>query len=166
MPTALLSRPPAVQHPGPRPEVDGPGASSRAWHVLGLLASLVLTALAALTSKGTGWEWGDPLTELRWYTSGLDSPSTLVQLVGNLALIALPAAFAVRLWPALRPLPRLVGASLAAGAAIEVLQFLLPIGRVVSPLDALLNAVGAIVAALLVLRVSPATGSRTAPRNS
>lgn len=145
-----------------------PGALPRARCVLGLVASLLVTAVAALRPKGSGWEWGDPGTELRWYVSGLDSPSTLFQLVGNLALIALPAVFAVRLWPGLRPLPRLVGASLAAGVAIEALQFLLPIGRVVSPLDALLNASGAVVAAALAMRASRAwpAGGGVAPPGS
>jgi hypothetical protein len=55
-------------------------------------------------------------------------------------------------WPVLgRPGP-LAAASLAAGAAIELLQWALPLGRVVSPLDALLNAVGAVAAGLLVTR--------------
>ncbi|MBW0117977.1 VanZ family protein [Pseudonocardia abyssalis] len=38
-----------------------------------------------------------------------------------------------------------------AGAAIELLQWLLPLGRVVSPVDALLNAAGAVLAGLLVV---------------
>jgi hypothetical protein len=43
----------------------------------------------------------------------------------------------------------------AAGRGIELLQWALPLGRVVSPVDAALNATGAVVAGLL---VSLATG--------
>ena len=67
--------------------------------------------------RGPGWAWGAPLTELRWYATGLDSEATVLQLVGNL------------------------------------LQWALPLGRVVSPLDAALNALGAVLAGLLVLAV-------------
>jgi hypothetical protein len=60
---------------------------------------------------------------------------------------------AVLRWPRLaRPGP-LVAAALAAAGAIELLQWALPLGRVVSPLDALLNAAGAVLAGLLVARV-------------
>ncbi|SFO77695.1 hypothetical protein SAMN05660464_1124 [Geodermatophilus dictyosporus] len=62
------------------------------------------------------------------------------------------AALAARLWPGLGSPGRLVAAALATGGAIEALQFLLSLGRVVSPLDALLNAVGAMLAGLLVTR--------------
>ena len=59
---------------------------------------------------------------------------------------------AVLLWPRLgRPVP-LGAAALAAGIAIELLQWALPLGRVVSPLDALLNATGAPAVGLLVAR--------------
>jgi hypothetical protein len=121
----------------------------RAYCALGLVWSLLLAGVASLTPQGTGWKWGDPLTELRWYATGLGSPTTMAELFGNLALLALPAAFAVRIWPGLGRLPLLVAGSLAAGASIETLQWLLAIGRVVSPLDALLNAGGAILATRL-----------------
>jgi hypothetical protein len=39
------------------------------------------------------------------------------------------------------------------GAGIELLQWALPLGRVVSPLDAVLNATGAIATGLLVAHV-------------
>jgi hypothetical protein len=117
---------------------------------IGLLASLVLVAFATLTPEGTGWQWGAPLSELRWYLTGLGSPSTMVQLVGNLALLAAPAAFAVARWPVLGRRALLVVVSLAAGTSIEALQWALSLGRVVSPLDALLNATGAVVAGLAV----------------
>ena len=98
---------------------------------------------------------GSPAAEIRWYAAGLDSERTLLQLTGNLALLAVPAALAVIRWPAMARPPRLVGAAVAAGAAIELLQWLLPLGRVVSPLDALLNASGAVVAGVLVSRAAP-----------
>jgi hypothetical protein len=131
---------------------DGSEALTRAVCTAGLLGSLLLVALATLTPEGTGWVWGSPLTELRWYATGLGSPATLLQLGGNLALLALPAAFAVRRWPALGRLPVLLGVALAAGTSIEAMQWALSIGRVVSPMDALLNATGAIVAGSLVAR--------------
>jgi hypothetical protein len=132
-----------------------PGAQTRALCATGLLTSLLLAAAAALTPEGTGWRWGAPLTELRWYLTGLDHPATLVQLIGNLVLLAVPAACAVRLWPALGRSAVLVPVALAGGTAIEALQWLLPLGRVVSPMDALLNASGAMLAGWAVTRWSP-----------
>ena len=119
---------------------------------LQVLLSISLAGVAAvtLTPEGTGWTWGAPSTELRWYATGLDSSATLLQLVGNLSLLVLPAALAVLLWPSLGRPARLVAAALTAGAAIEALQWALPLGRVVSPVDALLNAAGAMTAGLLV----------------
>jgi VanZ family protein len=54
-----------------------------------------------------------------------------------------------------RPGPGGHGAALAAlavavGTGIELLQWALPLGRVVSPVDAALNAAGAVIAGLLV----------------
>ena len=40
--------------------------------------------------------------------------------------------------------------TVAVGTGIELLQWALPLGRVVSPVDAALNAAGAVVAGLLV----------------
>jgi hypothetical protein len=119
----------------------------------GLAGALAVVAVLTLLPAGSGWAWGSPLSELHWYVTGLDSRATLLQLVGNLGLLTAPAALAVLRWPALgRPGP-LVAASLAAGTAIELLQWALPLGRVVSPLHALLNAVGAVLAGLLVARM-------------
>ena len=113
-----------------------------------LLAALAGVAALTLLPTGTGWAWGSPVDELRWYATGLGSEATLVQLVGNLSLLTVPAALVVLLWPALgRPVP-LGALALAAGAAIELLQWALPLGRVVSPLDAVLNAGGALLAGL------------------
>ena len=115
-----------------------------------LAASLLAVALLTLMPAGAGWVWGSPVAELRWYATSLNSGSAMLQLAGNLALLTVPAALAVALWPGLGVPPRLVGLALACGAAIELLQRVLPLGRVVSPLDALLNATGAVVAGLLV----------------
>jgi hypothetical protein len=112
---------------------------------LGVLALLVV--LVTLTPAGSGgWAWGDPATELRWYLTGLDDPATTTQLVGNLVLLAPGAALAVARWPALRSAGRLATAAVLVAAGIEVLQWVLPLGRVVSPVDAGLNALGAVVA--------------------
>jgi hypothetical protein len=176
MPNALLSwtaalataRPTARGQAGPSPKADVAGTLSRAYCAIGLVGSLMLAAVAALSPEGTGWRWADPLTELWWYADGWDSPATMLQLFGNLALFALPAAFAVRLWPPLRRHSLLIGVSLFGGIAIETLQWLLPIGRVVSPVDALLNATGALLAALLTMQLHRrrATGGGRLPAAS
>ncbi|MCU1615700.1 MAG: VanZ family protein [Frankiales bacterium] len=149
---------------GRRPRVEEPDLAetlTRAVCTAGLLVSLILVALATLTPEGSGWRWGAPGTELRWYLHGFGSPATMLQLLGNLALLALPAAFAVRRWPVLRRLPVLAGVALASGTAIETLQWALPLGRVVSPMDALLNATGAVVAGFLVARALRRRAART-----
>ncbi len=126
--------------------------------VAALGAALLGVVAVTLRPSGTGWTWASPATELRWYATALESSTTLLQLVGNLALLGVPAALAVLRWPGLgRPGP-LLAAGLAAGATIEVLQWLLPLGRVVSPVDAVLNAVGAVAAGLLVAGAPPAGG--------
>ena len=112
-------------------------------------AALLVVAALTLTPDGTGWTWGSPIAELRWYVSGLDSPATARQLLGNLGLLAVPAALVVVLVPSAGRTGRLVALALAAGTGIELLQYALPLGRVVSPMDALLNATGAVVAGLL-----------------
>jgi hypothetical protein len=119
----------------------------------GLAAALAVVAALTLLPEGTGWAWGSPAEELRWYATGLDSTTTTLQLVGNLGLLTAPAVLAVLRWPHLgRPGP-LAAAALAAAGTIELLQWALPLGRVVSPLDALLNATGAVLAGLLAARV-------------
>jgi len=131
--------------------VHAPGDPDGHRAVLRVLLGVAVTVAAALTltPEGTGWAWGSPLVELRWYAAGLDSGATVVQLIGNLGLLVVPAALAVLLWPSLGRPAVLAGIALAVGAGIEMLQFLLSIGRVVSPLDAALNAVGAVAAGLL-----------------
>jgi VanZ like protein len=128
-------------------------------HRSGLDAALLLAALAVawltLTpAGGSGWAWGAPLTELRWYATGLDSEATVLQLVGNLLLLVPLAVLAVLRRPRLGTPPRLAALAVAAGAGIELLQWALPLGRVVSPVDAALNAAGAVVAGLLVALVA------------
>jgi hypothetical protein len=48
---------------------------------------------------------------------------------------------------------------LAAGSGIELTQWLLPLGRVVSPLDALLNTAGAVVGGLLAAHLGSSAAS-------
>ena len=134
----------------------------------GLALSFAVVAALTLVPEGSGWAWGAPRTELHWYLSGLTSPATFLQLVGNLLLLGVPAALAVRLRPGLASPGRLAAVALTAGGTIEALQLLLPLGRVVSPVDALLYAIGAVLVGLLVAgtdrsRPRPAaTGSSTA----
>jgi hypothetical protein len=134
---------------------DSPGAT----RVPGAAVALAVlpVVLVTLSPAGEGWAWADPLTELRWYVGGLDSRPVLLQLVGNLLLLAPLAVLAVLRWPVLRSPALLGAAALAAGAAVEVLQWALPLGRVVSPVDAVLNAAGAVLGGLLVVA---ATGHR------
>jgi hypothetical protein len=120
------------------------GRTVRRWSTGGLIASLIVVAGLTLTPEGRGWAWGSPFTELTWYLTGLDSTATMLQLVGNLALLAVPAGLAALRWPVLARLGHLTGVALATGSGIEVLQWALPLGRVVSPLDAVLNATGAV----------------------
>ncbi len=119
-----------------------------------LAASVAAVALLTLLPVGAGWAWGSPATELRWYVTGLGSEATLLQLLGNLALLVVPVALAVLLRPPLGRIPWLATLALAGGASIELLQWALPLGRVVSPLDAVLNATGALVAGVLVVRAA------------
>jgi glycopeptide antibiotics resistance protein len=118
-----------------------------------MAASLVVVALLTLTPRGSGWAWGSPLVEARWYLTGLDSTATMLQLAGNLLLLVVPFGLAAARWRALGRLRLLTVVSLAAGSTIELLQWALPLGRVVSPLDAVLNATGAVCAALVVVQV-------------
>jgi hypothetical protein len=132
----------------------------------GVAVALAAVAVLTLLPVGAGgWEWGSPAVEARWYLTGLDSRATVLQLLGNLLLLAPLAAVAVLRWPALRRPAVLVAAAVAAGAAVETLQWMLPLGRVVSPLDALLNAAGAVVAGLLVAGL-PGTSDRLRGRTS
>ncbi|MCV2490067.1 VanZ family protein [Geodermatophilus sp. YIM 151500] len=128
----------------------------------GLLASaLVGVASLTLTPAGaSGWAWGAPLAELRWYATGLDSPTTVLQLLGNLLLLVPPAVLAVLRRPALAAPGRLGALSVGVAAGIELLQWALPLGRVVSPLDAALNASGAVVAGLVAARLHAAVRPR------
>ncbi|MGX5653645.1 VanZ family protein [Geodermatophilus nigrescens] len=121
-----------------------------------VVALAAVAALTLLPAGSGGWEWGAPAAELRWYVTGLGSRATVVQLLGNLLLLAPLAVVAVLRWPVLRSTAVLVAAALATGAAIETLQWALPLGRVVSPVDALLNATGAVVAGLLVAGLTAA----------
>jgi hypothetical protein len=118
-----------------------------------MLAAAVLVAGATLLPTGRGWAWGSPVTELHWYATAGTSGTAMIELLGNLALLGPLAAAAVLRWPVLGNPRRLVPAALAAGSTIELLQWALPLGRVVSPMDALLNASGAVVTGVVVARL-------------
>jgi glycopeptide antibiotics resistance protein len=138
-------------------------------HRSGLDAALLLAALAVawltLTpAGGSSWAWGAPLTELRWYATGLDSEATVLQLVGNLVLLVPLAVLAVLRRPRLGTPPRLAALAVAAGAGIELLQWALPLGRVVSPVDAALNATGALAGGLVVVLATGRPGQRRVTR--
>ena len=119
---------------------------TRRWAESGLAAAAALATLLTLLPQGRGWTWASPSDELHWYATGLASETTMLQLTGNLALLGPLAVFAVLRWPALASPIRLGAASVAVATGIELLQWTLPLGRVVSPLDAALNTVGALLA--------------------
>jgi hypothetical protein len=77
----------------------------------------------------------------------------MLQLAGNLLLLVVPFGLAAARWPVLGRVRLLAALSLTAGSTIEFLQWALPLGRVVSPLDAVLNATGALAAGLAVSHV-------------
>jgi hypothetical protein len=140
------------------PHLDG--AATRSNRQLLLASALAAVAALTLMPVGTGWTWGDPAAELRWYVTGLGSEATLLQLLGNLCLLAAPAGLAVRLWPAAGRTAVLAVLAVGAAGGIELLQWALPLGRVVSPVDAALNAAGAVAAGLLVRHLPPARAHR------
>ena len=70
-------------------------------------------------------------------------------LVGNMLIFATLGFFGPVRFPALRSVGRVLLLAAAASTSIEVLQHLLPIGRVSSVDDVILNAGGATVAAVL-----------------
>jgi hypothetical protein len=132
----------------PAPRTADPG---RLVPAVALVGAVLLVVLATLTPAGPGggWSWGAPAVELRWYLDGLDDAGTLTQLLGNLALLVPPAVLAVLRWPSLRRPGRLLAAAFTVACSIEALQWWLPLDRVVSPLDALLNTTGAVLAGLV-----------------
>jgi hypothetical protein len=146
-----------------RPDRNRPDRARPAWRAA-LAGSLALVALLTLDPHGTGWSWGSPAAEVRWYLTGLTDPATVLQLTGHLALLAAPAALLVVRLPEVARLPRLAALGLAAGATVELAQWALPLGRVVSPLDAVLDATGAVVAGVLAARPAGTVGRhRPAP---
>ncbi len=84
------------------------------------------------------------------FGGGTAGGSTLVQLIGN-ALLLLPAgALAALRWPWCRRVGRMTLVSLGVAAAIEVVQWVLDVGRVSATDDVILNACGAIAGMMLV----------------
>lgn len=130
------------------------GTPRQALPIVLLLLALAGTAAVTLRPVGDGWAWGAPADEVQWYLGGLDSPATVRQLLGNLLLLAPAAAAAVLCVPRLAGARRLVTAAVLASLCIEGLQWLLPLGRVVSPTDGVLNASGAVLAGLLTARLA------------
>jgi hypothetical protein len=88
----------------------------------GLAAALAAVALVTLLPTGRGRSWAAPMSELQWYATGLGSEAAMLQLFGNLVLLAPLAALAVLRWPAVSTTHRLATASVAAAAAVELLQ--------------------------------------------
>ena len=88
----------------------------------------------------------------------------MLQLAGNLALLFPLAVLAVLRRPRLGTPPRLAALAVAAGAGIELLQWALPLGRVVSPVDAALNATGALAGGLVVVLATGRPGQRRVTR--
>lgn len=125
----------------------------------GLAAAVVGVALLTLLPEGRGWAWGAPMSELQWYAGSWGSGTAMLQLFGNLALLGPLAVLAVLRWASLAAPQRLAAVAVSAGAAVELLQWALSLGRVVSPLDALLNATGAVLTGLAVARLRAGTGS-------
>jgi hypothetical protein len=161
-PARTLDRPAAVEATsGTAPSSHSNAPRLAQWAAL--WASLCAAAVATLTPEGTGWAWGSPLVELRWYATGLGSSATVMQLVGNLALLTVPAVLMVALRPALGRPRRLFATMLGVGVGIEFLQWALPLGRVVSPVDAVLNAAGAMAAGLLFAHVQAVRHSHGHP---
>ena len=119
-----------------------------------MVVSCLLVAAVTLTPVGNGWAWADPLDELRWYLADPTAPSVLTQWAGNVLLLVVPAGCAVHIWPQLGRPGTATALAVTSASAIELAQWLLPLGRVVSPLDAALNAAGAVAAAMAVRLLS------------
>lgn len=90
-----------------------------------------------------------PFQELAWYLD-LDPWTAAVQLGGNLAVLAAFGAAAPVRWRL--SLPRVTALAAAGSVVIEMLQYVLDIGRTASIDDVLLNTTGAVLAALLTRR--------------
>lgn len=82
-----------------------------------------------------------------WFS---DSAGTAAeQLGGNLLALAAAGFFLPMLFPAVASLPRIVAVAASASTGIELLQWVLAIGRVSSVDDIVVNTLGAGLAALL-----------------
>src|SRR4051794_41924057 len=108
----------------PRPARGGgrpcTGRRARGAWALGMATSLVAVALITLTPQGSGWAWGSPLDEARWYLTGLDSTATIEQLAGNLLLVIVSSGLTSAHWPALNHPSALASVTLAAYSTIAV----------------------------------------------
>lgn len=105
-----------------------------------------------------------PFSEVPWYLYHLDPLDSLVQIVGNLFVFAAFGAAAPVRW---RLRVGTVAAMAAAGSAsIEILQYVLDIGRTTAADDVLLNTAGAVLAALATRRWHRLRTPRPRPRES
>ena len=116
-----------------------------------LLSCLAVIALITLLPRGTGWAWADPKTEIGWYLRDPWGPTAFIQWFGNLVLLTVPVGLATAWWPNRAGL--VLGAAATTAVAIETLQGLLPLGRVVSTVDAGLNVLGAVLMVAGVLTI-------------
>src|SRR3954468_11340118 len=101
----------------PRAAGGHPAADDR-WLTSALGAALVAVAVLTLLPEGHGWGWGSPPGGLGLAATGLTDEPTLLQLTGNLGLLAAPAALAVLRCPVLGPPARLAAVGLATGVLI------------------------------------------------
>ncbi|WP_327008896.1 VanZ family protein [Dactylosporangium sp. NBC_01737] len=97
----------------------------------------------------------DPVAGLHGVLSG-DAGAAVVQMVGNLAVFAAFGAFAPLRWPRLTLWRVLLLAALGS-ATVEVLQYVLDLGRVSATDDVLVNTLGAGLAHVAGRVVRPAT---------
>ncbi|ROP26973.1 VanZ family protein [Pseudokineococcus lusitanus] len=149
---------------GPAAGTSAPASSGRRRAATSaLVAALAATAVLTLSPTGAGWTWAPPVEELRWYAAGLGRPGTLVQLLGNLLLLVPAALAASRLRPGPAHVPALVASAAGVAVAVEVLQLVTAAGRVVSPVDALLNTAGAAAAVVVAAAVTVPSRRRRAP---
>lgn len=100
----------------------------------------------------TGGAGGIRLVPFRDLAAVLSGGDAVIQVVGNLLVFAalgalLPVRFRLGPPPLVVPLVFLIAA--ACSSVLEILQLLLPLGRVASTDDVLVNAFGAAVASLL-----------------
>jgi hypothetical protein len=91
----------------------------------------------------------NPFDDVFWYLQ-VSRTYMIVQIVGNLAVLAAFGAGAPMRWRL--NLPAVTLAAAAMSTAVEIIQYQLDIGRVASSTDVLLNTTGAVLAAAMTRR--------------